>query len=69
VVDVEQSRWLLNRVDDAERRIKTMRNVVTPAAIHLARRTTSGRKARIIEMHLRHAEEEIALVSSDGEVA
>jgi hypothetical protein len=66
IIDSSESAWLPNRFGDAERRLMTIRHVLDAAVQGLDGRTAIGRKARIYRMHLRRAEEEIALLSSDG---
>jgi len=66
ILDAERSGWILNRFTDAERRLKTIKHVLEVAVRGLDGRTVEGRKARIYDLHLRRAQEEIAMMS-DGE--
>jgi len=67
IVDPERSRWLINRLGDAERRLVTIRHVVDIAAKNLDGRTIEGKKARIYALHLKRAEEEVAMLNEDGQ--
>ncbi|MPZ14297.1 MAG: hypothetical protein GEU73_07710 [Chloroflexi bacterium] len=64
ILDPEQSRWMTNRLGDTERRIKTISHVLDAAVNATDGRTVEGRKARIYELHLRRAAEEVALMDS-----
>jgi len=66
IVDAEQSRWVPNRLADAERRIKTISHVLEVAVNALDGRTTEGKKARIYHLHITRAQEEVALMSTDS---
>lgn len=63
--DGTDSRWVPNRLDDAERRLKTIKNVLKVAVKATDGRTLLGRKARIYALHLSRAEEEVALAVAD----
>src|SRR5262245_17849949 len=67
VIDPEQSRWMINRLGDMERRLATIKHVIDVAAKTLDGRSIEGRKARIYRMHIGRAEEEIAMLN-DGQV-
>lgn len=67
IVNEETSRWVPNRVEDAERRLKTIKHVMAAAVVGSDGRSTIGRKARIYHLHLKRAEEEIAMLA-DGQV-
>jgi|SRR6516164_2233073 hypothetical protein len=67
IVDPENTRWLVNRLGDAERRLVTIRHVVDIAAQTLDGRSNDGKKARIYALHLKRAEEEVAMLTSDGQ--
>jgi len=62
IVDSEQSRWVLNRLQDTERRIETIEHVLDVAVNSLDGRTVAGKKARIYALHLKRAREEVMLV-------
>jgi hypothetical protein len=62
VLNAEESRWIINRLQDAERRLLTIGNVMEVAARGLDGRSIEGRKARIYELHIRRAAEEVALL-------
>jgi hypothetical protein len=67
IASAEDSRWIPNRFQDAERRIKTISHVLEVAANSLDGRTTEGRKARIYHLHIKRALEEVQLMVGDGE--
>lgn len=65
IMDPEKSRWVINRLQDAERRLFTIGNVTEVASKALDGRTTDGRKARIYNLHIKRAQEEVALLTAD----
>ncbi len=68
IVDAEQSRWIINRLGDAERRVETMQHVLDVAVNSLDGRTLAGRKARIYHLHVKRAQEEVALLIGQNEL-
>lgn len=54
-----QERWHSNRIEDSRRRLETMHAVMTSAVNGTDGRTLAGKKARIMEMALRHLEENL----------
>jgi len=67
ILDPEDSQWIINRLQDAERRIKTIKHVLQVAVNGLDGRSTEGRKARIYHMHINRAQEEIALLDGGSD--
>jgi hypothetical protein len=65
-VDAEQSRWVINRLQDTERRVQTIAHVLEVAVNSLDGRTNEGKKARIYHLHIKRAQEEVALLSDAG---
>lgn len=68
IVDPEQSRWVLNRLQDAERRIETIEHVLDVAVNSLDGRTVAGKKARIYRLHIKRAREEVALMGGEDQL-
>lgn len=68
IVDPEQSRWVLNRLQDAERRITTIEHVLDVAVNSLDGRTVAGKKARIYRLHIKRAREEVALMTGEDQL-
>lgn len=66
IVSPEDSRWAPNRLQDAERRIKTIKHVLEVAINSTDGRTTEGKKARIYHLHINRALEEVQLLGVDG---
>jgi hypothetical protein len=66
IVDAEQSRWVINRLQDAERRVETIAHVLEVAVNSLDGRTTEGRKARVYHLHIKRAQEEVALLGEQA---
>jgi hypothetical protein len=69
ITNAEESRWINNRIGDAERRLTTIKHVLEVAVRALDGRTAAGQKARIYHMHLKRAEEEVALLVTNGDAA
>lgn len=67
VIDAEDDFWLNNRFGDTERRILTIRHVIDTAVRATTGRTVLGKKARIYQLHLKRAEEEVAMLM-DGQI-
>lgn len=67
ITSAEESQWITNRFGDAERRLTTIKHVLEVAVQSLDGRSTEGKKARIYHMHLKRAEEEIALLTDNGD--
>lgn len=67
IVDAEKSQWVVNRLKDAERRVKTITHVLEVAVNSLDGRTVEGKKARIYHLHINRAQEEIALLDGAGQ--
>lgn len=65
ILDAEESRWMTNRLGDTERRITTIGHVLDAAVNATDGRTIEGRKARIYQLHISRAIEEIALGGDD----
>lgn len=66
IIDTETSQWLPNRLQDTERRIKTIRHVLEAAVNSLDGRTTDGKKARIYHLHITRAQEEVAMLDESS---
>lgn len=64
IIDAERSQWVINRLQDTERRVKTIKHVLEVAVNALDGRTTAGKKARIYHLHINRAQEEVALLDS-----
>lgn len=64
IVDAERSRWAPNRLQDAERRIMTIGHVLEVAVNATDGRTVEGKKARIYHLHIKRAQEEVALIGA-----
>lgn len=65
ILDAEQSQWVINRLQDTERRVATIENVLAVAVNALDGRTTHGKKARIYHLHIKRAREEVALMEPE----
>jgi hypothetical protein len=52
--------WSRNRVDDAESRLSTIRGVLTSVIKAMDGRSRDARRARIMELAIRHAQENLA---------
>lgn len=65
IIDAERSQWAPNRMKDAERRLKTIKHVFSAAVEATDGRTVEGRKARIYQLHLARAEEEIRILNGE----
>lgn len=65
ITDPEQTAWPINRIEDTERRIMTIKHVMDAAVKATDGRTQVGKKARIWSLHLQRAQEDIAIL--DGE--
>lgn len=63
IVDAEKSQWVINRLQDTERRVTTILHVLDVACNSLDGRTIEGKKARIYQLHMKRAQEEVALIS------
>lgn len=61
-VKADRSRWLPNRIQDVERRLKTILHVVDAVVDGTDGRTLLGKKARIFQLHIRRAFEDIGLI-------
>jgi hypothetical protein len=66
IVNAADSRWIPNRFQDAERRIKTIAHVLDVAAGSLDGRTIDAKKARIYRLHINRALEEVQMLAGDG---
>lgn len=66
VVDPDTTIWFGNRVDDMERRIKTVKAVLDPSVRVLDGRSVRGKKARIYQLHITRALEEVGFVDGDN---
>jgi hypothetical protein len=65
IVDPEKSRWVINRLQDAERRVETIAHVLEVAVNSLDGRTSEGKKARVYHLHIKRAQEEVALLGTE----
>lgn len=63
VIDGEADQWVRNRWGDIDRRLKTLMSVLAVAVRATDGRSTLGRKARVLQMHLTRAWEDIQLVN------
>lgn len=66
ILDTEKSQWLPNRLQDTERRIKTIQHVLEVAVNSLDGRTTEGKKARIYHLHIKRAQEEVVMLDESS---
>jgi len=65
IINAEDSRWVINRLGDAQRRVTTILHVLQVAKETLDGRTIEGKKARIYHLHITRAQEEIAMLADD----
>lgn len=65
IINAEDSRWIPNQFQHAERRIKTIVHVLDVASNSLDGRTLDGKKARIYRLHMNRALEEVQMLADD----
>lgn len=65
IVDGEATRWVDNRTGDIDRRLVTFLSVLATAVRSTNGRTVKGRKARVLQLHMNRALEDIRLVDSE----